>query len=210
MSVTMSLIKVLCVDDHPLIRDGIGLMLEGEETLQLTATATCGREALEKFAQHRPDITLMDLRLPDCHGADVIAQLRQQHCDARIVALTTYAGDVQAVRALRAGAMGYLLKSTLRTELITTIHAVYAGQRKISPEVAANISEYIATEPLTEREVEVLRGASAGHANKAIAKELHVSEETIRSHLKNVFVKLGATDRTNAVVIAMRRGYLLM
>ena len=206
---TKSVIKVFCVDDHPLIRDGIGLMLEGEEALQLTATANCGREALVKFEQHRPDITLMDLRLPDCHGADVIAQLRQKHRDARIIALTTYAGDAQAVRALRAGAMGYLLKSTLRTELITTIHAVHAGQRKISPEVAANISEYIATEPLSNREVQVLRGASVGHINKAIAKELNLSEETVRVHLKNIFVKLGATDRTHAVVIAMRRGYLL-
>lgn len=209
MTVLPSVIKVLCVDDHPLIREGIRVILEGEETLQLTATASCGREALAKFDQHRPDVTLMDLRLPDLHGAEVIARLRQKHCDARIVALTTYPGDVQAMRALRAGAMGYLLKSTLRTELITTIHAVHAGQRRISPEVAADISEHIATKPLSEREVEVLLGASAGHTNKVIAGALHLSQETVQAHLKNIFVKLGAADRTQAVVIAMRRGYLL-
>jgi DNA-binding NarL/FixJ family response regulator len=205
-----SAITILCVDDHPLIREGIGNMLDGQPDIRLVAIATNGREALEQYSEHRPNVTLMDLRLPDCHGADVIEKLRSRHAHAKIIALTTYAGDVQALRALRAGAMGYLLKSALRTELLTTIRAVQAGKRHISPEVEANISEHLTAEPLSEREVEVLRAVSAGRSNKAVASYLRLSEETIRVHLKNVFVKLSASDRTHAVVIAIRRGYILL
>ncbi len=203
-------ITVLCVDDHAMIREGIGNMLDGEPDLRLVATATNGREALQQYAEHRPDVTLMDLRLPDCHGVDVIRQLRNKHAQAKIIALTTYSGDVQALRALRAGATGYLLKSALRTELLTTIRAVQAGERRISPEVATNISEHLTTEPLSEREIEVLRAVSTGRSNKAVAASFRLSEETIRVHLKNIFVKLGASDRTHAVVIAIRRGYILL
>lgn len=203
-----NVIKVLCVDDHPLIREGIGLMLEAEETIELVATASCGRDALVKFDQCRPDVTLMDLRLPDLQGSEVIALLCAKYPKALVVALTTYAGDVQAVRAMRAGAMGYLLKSTLRTELIDTIRSVYQGQRMITPHVAAQISDHIATKPLSDREVQVLLGASAGHTNRAIGRALDLSHETVQAHLRSIFGKLGATDRTHAVVIAMRRGYL--
>ena len=203
-------ITILCVDDHPMIREGIGNMLDGEPDLRLVATATNGREALQQYAEYRPDVTLMDLRLPDCHGVEVIRQLRSTHAQAKIIALTTYSGDVQALQALRAGARGYLLKSALRTELLTTIRAVQAGERHISHEVATNISEHLTTEPLSEREVEVLRAVSTGRSNKAVAVYFRLSEETIRVHLKNIFVKLGASDRTHAVVIAIRRGYILL
>lgn len=183
-------------------------MLEGESDLNLVATAGSGQDAIMQFTLHRPAVTLMDLRLPDCDGADIIKEIRSKYVGAKIVALTTYAGDVPALRALRAGAMGYLLKSALRTELLTTVRAVHAGERTVSPEVAANISEYLLAERLSDREVEVLNAVAAGRSNKAVAKDLLLSEETIRVHLKNTFVKLGARDRTHAVVIAMRRGYL--
>ena len=205
-----TLIRVLCVDDHPLIREGVGFMLEGEVDLALVGTAQSGAEALCKFDQLRPDVTIMDLRLPDTHGSDIIRRIRNKHPTAKIIALTTFASDVQAVGALRAGAVSYLLKGALRTELIDAIRATYAGERRISPEVAHNIATYLITDPLSEREVEVLQAVSAGRSNKAVAAVLRVSEETVRAHLKSVFSKLGAKDRTHAVVIAMRRGYIAM
>jgi DNA-binding NarL/FixJ family response regulator len=206
--VSLPTIKVLCVDDHALIREGVGYMLEFEQDLTLVGTAHCGADALEKFDLLRPDVTIMDLRLPDMHGSDVIRRIREKHPTAKIIALTTFASDVQAVRALRSGAVSYLLKSALRTELLTAIRATFAGERKISAEVAENIAAYLLTDPLSEREVEVLQAVSAGCSNKAVAAELRVSEETVRAHMKSAFVKLGAADRTQAVVIAMRRGYI--
>ena len=203
-------IRVLCVDDHPLIREGVGLMLESEADLELVGTAHCGADALCKFDKLRPDVTIMDLRLPDIHGSDVIRRIRDKHPTAKIIALTTFACDVQALRALRAGAISYLLKGALRTELISALRATYAGDRRISPEVAENIATYLTTDSLSEREIEVLEAVSAGCSNKAVATTLRVSEETVRAHLKSVFSKLGATDRTHAVVIAMRRGYIAM
>ena len=203
-------IRVLCVDDHPLIREGIGYMLEREKDLLLVDTASGGYDAIEKFDRHRPDVTLLDLRLPDLHGSEVISRIRQQYPTAKIIALTTYASDVQALRALRAGAMGYLLKSALRTELLTAIRAVHMGERKISPEVAQSITENLTAETLSQREIEVLQAVSIGCSNKAVAKQLHVSEETIRAHLKSIFTKLGAHDRTEAVVLAVRRGYIVV
>ena len=200
--------KVLCVDDHPLIREGIGFMLEGEVDLTLVGTAHCGADALCKFDQLRPDVTIMDLRLPDIDGAHVIRRLCDRYPTAKIIALTTFASDVQALRALRAGAVSYLLKSALRTELVSAIRATHAGERRISPEVAENIAAYLMADPLSDREVEVIQAVSAGCSNKAVAAALRVSEETVRAHLKSVFAKLGATDRTQAVVIAMRRGYI--
>jgi DNA-binding NarL/FixJ family response regulator len=205
---TIPQIRVLCVDDHPVVRDGIALMLQGHDRLRLVATAECGREAITKFREFRPDVTLMDLRLPDYHGADVITELRKTDGRARIVALTTYAGDFQASRALKAGAMGYLLKGSLRTELIETIFAVHAGQRRISPEVAASISEHLMSEALTVREIEILRLLCGGLSNSEIAKRLRISIETVRGHLKCIYQKLGANDRTQAAVISLKRGIL--
>ena len=201
-------IRILCVDDHPVVRNGIASMLEGQDRFRLAATAASGAEAIAKFQEHRPDVTLMDLRLPDMNGSEVIFRIRERWCQAHIIALTTYAGDFQAQRAMKAGAMGYLLKSTLRTELFDTIEAVHAGRRRITQEVAANMSEYLLVDALTEREVQILKGVSCGSGNKEIAVELKISEETVRGHLKNVFLKLRANDRTHAVVIAVQRGIL--
>jgi DNA-binding NarL/FixJ family response regulator len=205
---TVPQIRVLCVDDHPVVRDGIALMLQGHERLRLVATAECGRDAIIKFNEVRPDVTLMDLRLPDYHGADVIAELRKTYSNAKFVALTTFAGDFQATRALQAGATGYLLKGSLRTELIDTIFAAHAGLRRISPEVAANISEHLTSSALTTREVEILRALCGGSANNEIADRLRISVGTIRGHLKCIYQKLGANDRTQAAVISMKRGIL--
>ncbi len=201
-------IKVLCVDDHPLIQEGIGFMLESEPDLRLVGTAYRGVDALSKFDQLRPDVTIMDLRLPDIHGSDVIRCICKRYPTAKIIALTTFASDVQALRALRAGAVSYLLKSALRSELVSAIRATHAGERRISPEVAENIAAHLIADPLSDREIEVIQAVSAGCSNKAVAAALRVSEETVRAHLKSVFAKLGATDRTHAVVIAMRRGYI--
>lgn len=202
------MISVLCVDDHPVVRDGIALMLEGHPKMQLVATAESGREALKCFEKFAPDVTLMDLRLPDCNGVDMIAKLKARNSRAAIIALTTYAGDVQALGALQAGAMGFLLKTSLRTELLDTIQMVHRGQRKVCAEVAALLSENVMQNALTSREVDVLHGLSAGTGNKGIAAELGISEETVRGHMKSVFQKLNANNRTQAVVIAMKRGLL--
>ncbi len=201
-------LRILCVDDHPVVRAGIATMFEGQDRFRLVATAASGAEAIAQFQEHRPDITLMDLRLPDMNGSEVISRIRERWCQARIIALTTYAGDFQAHRALKAGAMGYLLKSSLRTELFETIEVVHAGRRRITQEVAANMSEFLLADALTEREVQILKGVSSGSANREIAVELRISEETVRGHLKNVFLKLRANDRTHAVVIALQRGIL--
>lgn len=205
---TIPSIRVLCVDDHALIREGIAYMLESEPDLSLVGTANSGADALRQYELLRPDVTIMDLRLPDIHGSDVVRRICEKHRTAKIIALTTFSSDVQAVRALRAGAVSYLLKSALRTELLTAVRATHLGERKISAEVADNIAAYLLTAPLSEREVEVLQAVSAGCSNKAVATELRVSEETVRAHMKSAFAKLGATDRTQAVVIAMRRGYI--
>lgn len=201
-------ITVLCVDDHTLIREGIAFMLEGESDLKLVGTAHSGEDALLKFDQLRPDVTIMDLRLPDMDGSEVIRRVCQRHPTAKIMALTTFASDVPALHALRAGAISYLLKGALRNELVSAIRATHAGERRISPEVAENIAAYLTADPLSDREIEVIQAVSAGCSNKAVAAALRVSEETVRAHLKSVFAKLEATDRTHAVVIAMRRGYI--
>jgi DNA-binding NarL/FixJ family response regulator len=205
---SLTAIRVLCVDDHPVVRDGIALMLEREDRLQLVATADRACDAMAKFNAFRPDVTIMDLKLPDRSGIEVIEEIRRDHGKARIIALTTYAGDVQASRALRAGAMGYLLKSSLRTELVDTIHAVHGGQRRICPEVAANISEHITSESLTEREIEVLRALCLGHDNAGIASNLGISKGTVRGHVKCLYQKLHAHDRTHAITIAIQRGFI--
>ncbi len=203
-----SKIKVMTVDDHPLLREGIAAVLQGEGDIVLVAEATSGEQAIESFRTHRPDVTLMDLQMPGMNGIDAIIAIRQQFPNARFVVLTTYQGDVQALRALKAGASGYLLKSMLRKELLDTIRAVHAGRRRIPPEIATELAEHVTDDSLTEREIEVLRRVATGTSNKIIASQLSVSEATVKGHMKSILSKLGANDRTHAVTIAMKRGFL--
>jgi DNA-binding NarL/FixJ family response regulator len=204
----ISPIKILIVDDHPLIREGVAAVLSGQTDMILVGEATTGREAVESFRRHLPDVTLMDLRMPDMNGIDAISVIRSEFPAARIVVLTTYAGDVQALGALKAGASGYLLKSMLRKELLETIRAVHAGKRRIPPEIATDIAEHAAEDSLTAREIEVLRGVAAGKSNKLIAAQLDISESTVKAHMKSILPKLDASDRTHAVMIALKRGIL--
>ncbi|MGJ5813792.1 response regulator [Paludibaculum fermentans] len=202
------LIRILTVDDHPLIRDGIAFALSAHKDLQLVAEAANGEEAVSLFREHKPDITLMDLQMPVMNGIDAILAIRRDYPDARIIVLTTYSGDVQAVRAIKAGAAGYLLKSMLRKELIETIHAVHAGRRRIPPEIAQEIAEFVNSDTLTDREIEVLRNIAMGCSNKVVAAQLGISEDTVKSHMKSILGKLNANDRTHAVLIAIKRGFL--
>jgi DNA-binding NarL/FixJ family response regulator len=206
MSITNK-ITVLTVDDHPLLRSGIAAVIQGEQDIVLVGEATNGQEAIEAFRVHRPDVTLMDLQMPVMNGIDAILAIRAEFPAARFVVLTTYDGDVQALRALKAGATGYLLKSMLREELIDTIRTIHAGRRRIPSEIAAGIVEHVADDVLTGREIEVLRRVAAGTSNKVIASQLAVSDATVKSHMKSILSKLGANDRTHAVTIAMKRGF---
>jgi DNA-binding NarL/FixJ family response regulator len=201
-------IRILTVDDHQLLREGIAAVLEGQRDMMLIGQASNGREAIESFRQHRPDVTLMDLRMPDMSGIEAITAIRAEFPTARIIVLTTYAGDVQATGALKAGASGYLLKNLVRKELIETIRAVHAGKRRVPPEIATQIAEHVADDALTEREIEVLRRVAAGKSNKVIAAELDISEGTVKTHMKSILPKLHASDRTHAVMIALKRGIL--
>jgi DNA-binding NarL/FixJ family response regulator len=201
-------IRILTVDDHQLLREGIAAVLEGQEDMTLVAQASNGREAVESFRRLRPDITLMDLRMPDMSGIEAITAIRGEFPDARIIVLTTYAGDAQAAAALKAGAVGYLLKNLVRKELIETIRAVHGGKRRIPPEIATEIAEHVADDELTGREIEVLRRVAAGKSNKLIAAELAISEGTVKTHMKSILPKLDASDRTHAVMIALKRGIL--
>jgi len=205
---TSKMIKVLSVDDHPLFREGIAAVLQGEEEIVLVGEATNGQEAIESFRIHRPDVTLIDLQMPVMNGIDAIKAIRLEFQDARFLVLTTYEGDIQALRALKAGASGYLLKSKIRKDLVETIRSVYAGRRRISPEVAAELAEHVADDALSEREIAVLSKVAAGTSNKRIADQLSVSEATVKAHMKSILSKLDANDRTHAVTIAMKRGFL--
>src|SRR5688572_23826156 len=204
----MSAIRVLIVDDHPLLREGVAAVLQEQPDITVVAEATRGAEAIELFRQHRPDVTLMDLRMPDMSGTAAIAAIRAEFPNARIVVLTSYAGDTHAVNALKAGASAYLLKSMLRKELLDTIRAVHAGKRRVPPEIAIEIAEHAADDALTEREMDVLRRVAVGNANKQIAVTLGISEETVKAHMKSILAKLAANDRTHAVTIALNRGII--
>jgi DNA-binding NarL/FixJ family response regulator len=201
-------IKILTVDDHPVLREGIAAILEGQEDMILVAEAVNGREAIEQFRTHRPDVTLMDLQMPEVNGIDAIVSIRSEFPQARILVLTTYKGDVHAARALDAGACGYLLKSALRKDLVDTIRAVHTGRKRIPPEIAIGIAEHHSSDTLTARELEVLTLVAAGNANKIVASQLGVSEETVKGHMKSILSKLNANDRTHAVTIALKRGIL--
>jgi len=208
MSVEPKLIRVLSVDDHPLLRDGIAALVNAEPDMKLVAKASNGKEAVEKFRLHRPDVTLMDIQMPSVNGIEAITQIQSEYPDARIIVLTTYTGDVQVVRALRAGARAYILKGHVHRELLETIRNVYAGKKRIPPEIAAELAEHAADDELTTREIEVLRLIGGGHANKQIADQLSIGEATVKSHVTNILSKLGASDRTHAVTIGLKRGII--
>jgi DNA-binding NarL/FixJ family response regulator len=208
MSTNPKPIRIALADDHPLLRQGITALLADQTDLKLVAEASNGLEAVEQFRRNRPDVMLMDLQMPGMNGIDAMIAIRGEFPDARFIVLTTYSGDVQIVRALKAGARAYLLKSLLHRELLDTIRAVHAGQKRIPPEVAAELAEHVADDSLTAREVEVLRLIAAGNANKLVADRLSITEETVKAHVKNILSKLDANDRTHAVTIGLKRGII--
>ncbi len=208
MSTGPNLIRILTVDDHPMLREGIAALVASQPDMKLVAEASTGREALEQFRKHRPDLTLMDLQMPDMDGIEAMVAICSEFPDARIIVLTTYKGDIQVLRALKAGARAYLLKGLLRKELLETIRAVHAGQKRISPDVAVELADHAIDDALTSREIDVLRLIARGHANKLIADQLGITEDTVKGHVKNILSKLGASDRTHAVTIALKRGII--
>jgi DNA-binding NarL/FixJ family response regulator len=199
----------LIVDDHQLLREGIASVLEDQADIQIVAQADTGRSAIDLHGRLQPDVTLMDLRMPDGNGLDAITSIRRSAPGARIIVITTFAGDALVVAALRAGAAGYLLKSTLRNDLIEAIRMVHAGKRRIPPDVAAQVAENAGSETLSERELRVLQLVAAGHSNKLIATKLNISENTVKTHMQNILPKIGAHDRTHAVTIAIKRGIIV-
>jgi two-component system, NarL family, response regulator len=202
------LIRVLTVDDHPLLREGIATLVNAEADMKLVAEASSGQEAVQMFRLHRPDVTLMDLQMPDMNGTEAIAEIRSEFPDARIIVLTTYTGDAQVLRALKAGARAYLLKGDVHLELLEMIRAVHAGQKKIPPQIAAELAEHAGDDSLSPREIDVLRLIATGNSNKLIANQLSISEATAKTHVASILSKLGANDRAHAVTIAMKRGII--
>jgi DNA-binding NarL/FixJ family response regulator len=201
-------IKILVVDDHPFLREGIVGAINSQSDMVLIGEASNGQEAIEQFRMHRPDVTLMDLQMPTMNGTDAIIAIRSEFPAARIVVLTAYKGDIQALRAFKAGAVGYLLKNMLRKELLDTIRIVDSGRRRIPPEIARELGEHIVDDELSDREIEVLKLIAAGTSNKIIAVQLSLAETTVKTHVQNILIKLGANDRTHAATIALKRGYI--
>lgn len=203
-----SLIRILAVDDHPVVRRGIATLVAGESDMSLVAEASNGREAIQRFRAHHPDVTLMDLQMPEMNGLDAIIAIRTEFPDARIIVLTTYTGDVQILSALKAGASAYLLKNLFHKELLEAIRAVHSGKKTLSPEASYQLAEHATDDTLTPAEVAVLRLIAAGNANKQIASQLSITEETVKSRVKNILSKLDANDRTHAAMIGMKRGII--
>jgi len=208
VSANADLIRIMCVDDHPVLRGGIAALVAGQADMTMVAECSNGREAIQQFRAHQPDITLMDLQMPEMSGLDAIIAIRGEFPESRIIVLTTYAGDVQALRALQAGARAYLLKNLVHKELLDTIRAVYAGRKTMSPQVSYELAEHATDDALTKAEIDVLRLIAAGNANKQIADLLSVTEDTVKSRVKNILSKLGANDRTHAAMIGVQRGII--
>ena len=208
MNTGPNLIRILAVDDHPMLREGIASLVASQSDMKLVAEASTGLEALEQFRNHRPDLTLMDLQMPDMDGIEAMIAIRDEFPEARIIVLTTYKGDVQILRALKAGARAYLLKGLLRKELLETIRAVDRGEKRIPPEVAALLADHVIDEALTPREIEVLHLIAGGNANKLIGDQLSITEGTVKGYVKSILSKLGAMDRTHAVTVALKRGII--
>jgi DNA-binding NarL/FixJ family response regulator len=208
MNTGPNLIRILAADDHPILREGIASLVASQSDMELVAEASTGREALEQFRNHRPDLTLMDLQMPDMDGIEAMVAIRDEFPEARIIVLTTYKGDVQVLRALKAGARAYLLKGLLRKEILETIRAVHRGEKRIPPEVAAVLADHMVDEALTSREIDVLRLIAGGNANKLIGDQLSITEETVKGYVKSILSKLGASGRTHAVTVALKRGII--
>ena len=201
-------IRILLADDHPILRQGVQALAADEADMEFIAEASSGLEAIEEFRKHRPDVVLIDLQMPDMNGVDAMIAIRNEFPEARFIVLTTYAGDAQIMRALKAGARAYLLKSLLRRELVDTIRAVHAGQKRIPAELAAQLADHVADDFLTSREIDVLKLIAAGNSNKIVADKLSITEETVKGHVKSILSKLGANDRTHAVTIGLKRGII--
>ncbi|HMI53462.1 MAG TPA: response regulator transcription factor [Candidatus Saccharimonadales bacterium] len=208
MSAEAGPIRILSVDDHPVLRQGIAALVAGQSDMSLVAEASNGREAIQQFRAHHPDVTLMDLQMPEMTGLDAMNAIRGEFPEARIIVLTTYVGDVQVLRAIRAGARGYLLKNSLHKELLETIRVVHAGKKALSPEASYQIAEHVTDDALTPAEIRVLRLIAEGNANKEIAAQLSVSEETVKGQVRNILSKLGANDRAHAAIIGVKRGII--
>ena len=208
MSSVPKLIRILTVDDHPLLRKGIAALVNAEPDMKLVGEACNGQEAIESFRLHRPDVTLMDIQMPGFNGIEAISHIQSEFSDTRIIVLTTYTGDAQMLRALKAGARAYVLKGHVHRELLETIRTVHAGQKRIPPDIAADLAEHATDDALTSREIEVLRLIAAGNSNKLIADQLSIGEATVKSHVTNILSKLSANDRAHAVTIGLKRGII--
>jgi DNA-binding NarL/FixJ family response regulator len=208
VSSPLGLIRVLTVDDHPILRKGIATLVNAESDMKLIAEASSGQEAIGLYRSHRPDVTLMDLQMPDINGAEAIREILSEFDDARIIVLTTYSGDVQILKALKAGARAYILKGHVHRELLETIRAVHAGEKRIPPDIALQLAEHATDDALSSREIDVLRLIAAGNSNKLIADQLSIGEATVKSHVANILSKLGANDRAHAVTIGLKRGII--